>query len=205
MEDVFPSEYFSKQDSSQDERFYLYPRKVVHIDEIAINNLKTQLEELLPPQGVYLDLMSSWRSHIPVGLNPARVVGLGMNADEMADNPQLDKYVVQNLNKTPVLPFEDATFDAAICTVSVQYLTNPVAVFAQVNRVLKSGGVFVVSFSNRCFPTKAVAVWLAMGDRQHIALVTNYFEQSSNWNGIQTNAVVPRHTDPIYVVSGNKR
>ncbi len=205
MEDVFPSEYFSKQDHSQDELFYLYPRKVVHIDEIAIANLKTQFAQLLPPKGVYLDLMSSWRSHIPAGLNPARVVGLGMNAEEMADNPQLDKYVVQNLNKTPVLPFEDATFDAAICTVSVQYLTNPVAVFVQVNRVLKSGGVFVVSFSNRCFPTKAVAVWLAISDKQHLALVTNYFERSANWNGIQTNAIVPRHTDPIFLVSGNKR
>ncbi|MDX1994487.1 MAG: class I SAM-dependent methyltransferase [bacterium] len=204
VENPFPAEYFQKQDPSDDDLFYTVPRKVVHIDDTAIANLKEQLAQLLPPGGVYLDLMSSWRSHIPDTLNPARVVGHGMNAAEMADNPQLDEYVVQNLNKNPALPFADGAFDAAICTVSVQYLTQPVAVFAQVNRVLKPGGVFVVSFSNRCFPTKAVAVWMATTDNQHMTLVVEYFERAGNWRDVTAGYAAPRGADPIYMVWGYK-
>ncbi len=97
----------------------------------------------------------------------ATVVGLGMNAAEMSDNPQLDSFVVHNLNREPALPFPDASFDAVVCAVSVQYLTRPVEVFTDVRRVLVAGAPLIVSFSNRCFPTKAVAVWLANGDAAH--------------------------------------
>lgn len=203
----FPSEYFARQDESDDSIFYMLPRLVVHIDDHAINALKVVFRDILPPGGVYLDLMSSWRSHLPEELKPARVVGLGMNAAEMTDNPQLDKHVVHNLNLDPVLPFEDDVFDAVICTVSVQYLTQPVEVFQEVNRVLKPGGVFVVSFSNRCFPNKAVAVWLATTDNQHLALVTQYFEESGGWRGINASAKrpsVPGTHDPLFAVSALK-
>ncbi|MEZ4675965.1 MAG: methyltransferase domain-containing protein [Caldilineaceae bacterium] len=152
--------------------------------------------KLLPPQGTYLDLMSSWRSHLPDELEPQRVVGLGMNAAEMADNPQLDEYVVHNLNENPTLPFTDEEFDAAICTVSVQYMTKPLELFREVNRVLQPGGLFIVSFSNRCFPTKAVATWLAGGDREHLGLVQQYFTAAGNWTEPQAAANTPRHADP---------
>ena len=129
--------------------------------------------EILPAHGRVLDLMSSWRSHLPhAGLG--QVTGLGMNAAEMADNPQLDTWLVHNLNREPRLPFDDASFDAVVCAVSVQYLVAPVEVFTEVRRVLVPGGPLVVSFSNRCFPTKAVAIWLANGDEIHRALVRGY-------------------------------
>jgi SAM-dependent methyltransferase len=176
----FPSEYFQRYDESDDSLFYTLPRKVVHIDDTAIHAVKILFKELLPPGGVYLDLMSSWRSHLPDDLKPKRVVGLGMNQAEMSDNPQLNQHVVHNLNVDPILPFEDEVFDAAFCTVSVQYLTHPIEVFAEVNRVLKSGAPFVVTFSNRCFPNKAIALWMATTDKQHLALVTQYFEESGN-------------------------
>lgn len=200
----FPPEYFDKQDKSDDEIFYVYPRKVVHIDDHAIDTVKSHFRDLLPPGGRYLDLMSSWRSHIPEELKPAHIIGLGMNAEEMADNPQLDEYIVHNLNKNPVLPFEDAAFDAAMCTVSVQYLTDPVAVFAQVNRVLKPNAPFIVTFSNRCFPTKAVAVWLVTSDEEHMALVTRYFRMAGNWHGIQTAQTQPPQADPLLAVWARK-
>lgn len=199
-ENPFPKEYFRRQDGSDDEEFYVYPRKVVHIDDHAIGALRDLFRRLLPPGGVYLDLMSSWRSHLPDDLKPKRVVGLGMNAEEMADNPQLEKYVVQNLNKQPTLPFEAGDFDAAFCTVSIQYLTRPVEVFQEVNRVLKPGGVFIVSFSNRCFPTKAVNVWTATSDTQHLALVAQYFEAAGNWVDIQADQKKRMLADPLYAV-----
>ena len=203
----FPKSYFSRQDESNDNLFYLLPRKVVHIDDHAIAALTQLYADVLPTGGLYLDLMSSWRSHLPEGLKPQRVVGLGMNAAEMQDNPQLDKYVVQNLNQNPTLPYENDLFDAVVCAVSVQYLIYPVEVFGEVNRVLKPGGVFVVSFSNRCFPTKAVAAWRSMTDEQHIDLVTQYFAESGNWQDVKNHAATPSTPyahDPLYAVWGSK-
>ncbi|MFW5696326.1 MAG: class I SAM-dependent methyltransferase [Phototrophicaceae bacterium] len=197
---IFPPEYFDKQDRSDDSQFYSFPRKVVHIDDGAINTVSSYFARLLPPGGTYLDLMSSWRTHLPAALRPETVVGLGMNAEEMADNPQLNEYIVHDLNREPELPFDSVTFDAVLCTVSVQYLQQPVAVFAEVNRVLKPGGVFIVTFSNRCFPTKAVAVWLVTSDQQHTALVSRYFELAGDWRDITAESKQPRRGDPLYAV-----
>ena len=195
-----PSAYFQRQDDQADEQFYSWPRPVVHIDEGAIHALTALLAKLLSAGGVYLDLMSSWRSHLPDDCQPTRVVGLGMNAAEMADNPQLDEYLVHNLNANPVLPWSAAEFDAVICTVSVQYMTKPLEVFREVNRVLQPGGLFVLSFSNRCFPTKAIAAWLTRTDEQHVALVESYFTTSGDWTTPKTAAHTPRHSDPLYAV-----
>jgi len=205
----FPADFFQRQDMSDDSFFYGAPRKVVHIDSHAIAALTAVYKELLPIGGIYLDLMSSWRSHYPPELKPSRVVGLGMNADEMSDNDQLDKYVVHNLNQNPNLPYESGLFDAVTCTVSVQYLTNPIAVFAEVHRVLKPNGQFIVSFSNRCFPNKAVAIWLSSTDEQHIALVGQFFQMSGKWAELtaqKTNPAegYPAHADPLYVVWAKK-
>ncbi len=199
-----PPTYFQRQDERADEDFYTTPRLVVHIDDGAIRALTALLAKVLPPQGTYLDLMSSWRSHLPAELAPTRVVGLGMNAAEMADNQQLDEHLVHNLNENPTLPFADEEFDAAICTVSVQYMTQPLAVFREVNRILKPSGLFVVSFSNRCFPTKAVATWLAGGDREHLGLVQHYFAAAGNWRESKAAVNTPHNADPLYVVWAQK-
>ncbi|MBI1278005.1 MAG: methyltransferase domain-containing protein [Anaerolineaceae bacterium] len=205
----FPADFFERQDMSDDSFFYSTPRKVVHIDENAIGALTEVYRELLPAGGTCLDLMSSWRSHYPPDLQVTRVIGLGMNKEELRDNPQLDKYLVHNLNQNPHLPYESNLFDAVTCAVSVQYLTNPIAVFEEVNRVLKANGVFIVSFSNRCFPNKAVAIWMSTSDEQHIALVGQYFQMSSNWKDLaaqKTNPAdgYPLRADPLYVVSARK-
>lgn len=205
----FPTDFFQRQDMSDDSLFYTSPRLVVHIDQHAINALTNVYCELLPTDGTYLDLMSSWRSHYPTDLNPTQIVGLGMNTQELAENTQLNSYLVQNINQTPQLPYPTNQFDAVTCAVSVQYLVDPVTIFAEVNRVLKPGGIFIVSFSNRCFPTKAVAIWLATNDEQHIALVGQYFKLSNNWSALnaqQTNPAegYPNQADPLYVVSAKK-
>ena len=201
----FPSRYFIRQDALDDALFYSVPRLVVHIDEGAIASLADRYREVLPPAGAYLDLMSSWRSHLPDSLQPSRVTGLGMNVAEMADNPQLDESVIHDLNRDPRLPFSDGQLDGVVCAVSVQYLTRPVDVFRGVNRVLKPGRPFVVSFSNRCFPQKAVAVWLSTNDGQHVELVRSYFTAAGNWTDLSTwdnrdEAGGPDGSDPLYVV-----
>ncbi|NWF68825.1 MAG: methyltransferase domain-containing protein [Chloroflexi bacterium] len=209
MSEILPPEFFARADESDDSHFYSAPRKLVHIDEGAITAVSEIFAELLPPTGDYLDLMSSWRSHLPAGFRPTRVVGLGMNAAEMADNPQLSEYVVHDLNKQAQMPFAAAEFDAAFCTVSIQYLTRPVQVFREVRRVLKPEAPFIVTFSNRCFPTKAVAIWLSTSDRQHMALVTQYFEAAGGWHHLNACRWQTRPTwfgagDPLYVVWARK-
>lgn len=147
--------------------------------------------------------MSSWRSHLPAGAGEA--VGLGMNADEMADNPQLARSVVHDVNHDPGLLFGDGEFDGAMCAVSTQYVTHPVLLFREVHRVLRPGAPFVVSFSNRCFPTKAVAVWLGTSDEQHVLLVRAYFEAAGGWTGATAEDRSPGGDDPLYVVWARRR
>jgi len=191
---------FTRDDESPDDRFYVVPRKVVHIDDGAIAALGALYAEILPAGGRLLDLMSSWRSHLPPGFRAGAVVGLGLNAEEMADNPQLGSHVVHNVNHDTRLPFGDAEFDGAMCAVSIQYVIHPVLLLREVRRVLRPGAPFVVSFSNRCFPTKAVAVWLDTTDEQHVRLVRAYFETAGGWADVKDEDRSPDHGDPLYAV-----
>jgi SAM-dependent methyltransferase len=172
-----PPEAFQKIDPSNDLLFYAEPRFVQHIDDAAIAALTRFYGQHVPQDGRVLDLMSAWVSHLPAGF-AGRVVGHGMNADELAANPQLDDFFVQNLNIDPALPLDDDMFDVALCCVGVQYLTQPDVVFAELARVLRPGAPVIVSFSNRCFPTKAVAIWRALDGRGHADLVAFYLSQA---------------------------
>ncbi len=136
---LYPPDAYAREDESPDGGFYGFPRKVVHIDDGAIVALGALYAEVLPPGGRLLDLMSSWRSHLPARAQAGEVVGLGMNAEEMGDNPQLTKSVVHDINRDPRLPFGDAEFDGAMCAVSIQYVTHPVLVFRELHRVLRPG------------------------------------------------------------------
>jgi SAM-dependent methyltransferase len=196
---LFPPEAYEREDQSADDRFYGLPRKVVHIDDGAIAALRGLYAEVLPAGGRLLDLMSSWRSHLPPG--DREVVGLGMNAEEMADNPQLTKSLVHDVNRDPRLPFGDAEFDGATCAVSIQYVIHPLRLFRELHRVLRPGAPFVVSFSNRCFPTKAVAVWLGTTDQQHRMLVRSYFDAAGGWRDVKDEDRSPDgNGDPLYAV-----
>jgi SAM-dependent methyltransferase len=197
--------FFRRLDEGDDELFYLAPRFVVHIDEAAIRTVGEIYASRLPHGGVILDLMSSWRSHLPAELRPARVVGLGLNLPEMEDNPALSELVVHNLNRTPRLPFAEASFDGAILTVSVQYLVHPVEVFADVGRVLRPGAPFIVTFSNRMFPTKAVAVWTEASEEQRVALVDLYFTGSAAFERIEVIDRSGGASDPIWAVLGYRK
>ena len=205
MPKPFPPEFFRRIDESGDELFYSSPRLVVHIDDHAIATVGEIYARLLPQGGAILDLMSSWRSHLPAHLRPARVVGLGMSRAEMEDNPALTEIVVHNLNDNLRLPFRYGEFDAAVVTVSIQYLIRPVEVFTDVGRVLKPGAPFVVTFSNRMFPTKAVAIWQHLGEHDRTDLVARYFMDSGAFENIE---VVDRSeptdppSDPVWAVAG---
>ena len=171
-----PAGAFAKQDNGDDLDFYAPARLVTHIDEGAVVALTACYRAQLREDARVLDLMSSWVSHLPSDRAYDAVVGHGMNAAELAANPRLDRWFVQDLNRDAALPLADRCFDAALCCVGAQYLQRPVAVFAEVRRVLAPGSPFIVSFSNRCFPTKAVAIWRSLDTNGHAALVRPYLE-----------------------------
>ena len=198
---------FTRQDESNDRLFYLLPRLVVHIDDQAIAAVGELFKATIPANSTILDLMSSWRSHWPHGYPKARIAGLGLNAVEMRENPDLDDYMVHDVNVDPRLPFDDDTFDAAVITVSIQYLIRPIEVFRDVHRVLKPGGLFLVVFSNRMFPTKAVRIWTMSEDQDRMQLVASYFQYAGGYEDLQTMYLNPQRgyaDDPVYVVMARK-
>ena len=198
-----PDGAFDKMDPAPDPAFYAQPRFVTHIDDGAIAAVTQLYRQTLPEGGAILDLMSSWVSHLPDDAAYAQVVGHGMNADELAANPRLSRWFVQDLNADPILPLQAETFGAACLCVSVQYLQRPVEAFREAARVLRPGAPFVVSFSNRCFPTKAVAVWQALGGPDQQRLVTAYM-QAAGFGAVRKWSHVPPGADPIWVVIGDR-
>ena len=192
-----PPAAFRRADESDDRQFYTWPRLVHHIDEGAQAAVTNLYRQHLSPGDDVLDLMSSWVSHLPPELELGRLAGLGMNAEELAENPRLTEHTVRSLNADPVLPYADGAFDAALCCVSVQYLTRPVEVFSEVGRVLRPGAPFVVTFSNRCFPTKAVAAWRALDDGGHAQLVAEYARQSDAFGPAEATVHRPAGGDPL--------
>lgn len=200
----FPPHIFRRQDETADAEFYHHPRFVTHLDDQAIAAVTQLYREYFAPNSALLDLMSSWVSHLPPEVAYRRVAGLGMNQAELRANPRLATYVVQNLNQDPVLPFADGEFDGAAICVSVDYLTQPVAVLRELARVLQPHAPLVITFSNRCFPSKAIAAWRALDSPGHLALVRQFLEAAGNWHGIELLDRSPQAwaADPLYAVVG---
>jgi SAM-dependent methyltransferase len=195
----FPPGFFDRADPFPDSAFYSSTRLVTHLDDGAIAAVGALYDEL-GISGDVLDLMSSWVSHFRTP--PERLTVLGMNADELDANPSAAVRVVHDLNADPRLPFPNESFDAVVCCVSVDYLTRPVEVFADAMRVLRPGGPFVCTFSNRCFPTKAIRGWLYADDERHCEIVEQYFRLAGGWDQprSQRRTAASDPGDPLFAV-----
>jgi SAM-dependent methyltransferase len=215
--DFLSAEALARDEETSDTRFYSEPRLVQHIDDTAIEMIKNTYGRFLRDGMDVLDLMSSWQSHLPEQLSFGRLVGLGLNQLELEKNARLSENVIQDLNLNPVLPYASNSFDAVVCTVSVEYLTNPIAIFEEVSRVLRNDGYFVVTFSNRWFPTKAIQIWKELHEFERMGMVLEYFHGSGGYKNLQTYSFrgLPRphddkyfpdlmYSDPVYAVWGQK-
>lgn len=179
MSPIYREDSFSRLDLSDDRLFYATDRFVSHLDSLALATVERIIGTLIVEENpVVLDLMASWDSHIPKYVKPAKVVGLGLNRHELEHNTVLSEIVLHDLNKVTNLPFPDSTFDVVINTASIDYMTNPVPVFQEVGRILKPGGLFLVIFSNRMFPEKAVKIWRESGEDERVLLVEDFFKAS---------------------------
>jgi len=201
LTDQLPDHMFNRQDDSADEAFYSTPRMVNHIDDATINEITRFYRETLSPEDDLLDLMSSWVSHLPVDVTYRKVTGLGMNLDELNANARLDEVLVHNLNKTPDLPFSDASFNAVMIVVSIQYLTRPFEVFEEIQRVLKPGGRCIVAMSHRLFPTKAIYAFQTLAPQDRVQLVKEYMRRSG-LSEIEFIDRSPEKADPLWIIQG---
>jgi SAM-dependent methyltransferase len=206
---------FRRQDESSDSEWYSQPRFVQHIDDPAISSLKAYYSSIINPSHSVLDIYSSWVSHLPPDLKPISMIGIGMNSLELQRNPHLTSFFVKDLNTVPNLSeIPSESTDIVICNVSVDYLTKPVEVFKEMNRVLKKGGTAHMAFSNRCFPTKVIGKWMGMSDEERRRWVGGYFWASGGWvdveevvlkeGGSRGGGVWGGYEDPLFVVRGRK-
>ncbi|MEZ5541851.1 MAG: class I SAM-dependent methyltransferase [Pseudomonadota bacterium] len=215
--DWFAGAPFARMDPRDDAQFYARPRLVHHLDRTATGIITALYQRLLAPGMRVLDLMSSWVSHLPAEIGDLRVSGLGMNAEELAQNAQLRERVVHDLNAAPVLPWPAHTFDAAVCTASIEYLTRPVEVLRELGRVLKPGAPCIFTFTERWFPTKAIALWSDLHPFERMALVLEFLRAADAFGNLGTESVrgYPRPaddkyadqlrlSDPVYAVWGRR-
>jgi SAM-dependent methyltransferase len=206
---------FAREDSRDDAEFYAEPRLVHHLDATALDQVRALYGRFLRPGMRILDLMSSWTSHLPAECEGLEVTGLGMNREELEKNPRLCRRVVHDLNVRPSLPFNDGAFDLALCTVSVEYLTRPLEVFREAARVLRPGGVFVLTFSERWFPPKVVRIWTELHPFERMGLVLHYFREAGGFDQLHSESVrgldrpaddkyagTLAFSDPVYAVWG---
>jgi len=203
----FSARDFSRTDEAPDSEFYRQPRFVTHIDDDAINALTAYYAKTVPHDSEILDLCSSWISHFPKDFPKKRAVGVGMNYDELKRNQFLDEYIVLDLNQKPELPFDDNSFDVITNAVSVDYLMKPQEIFAEMGRVLRPGGLAIMSFSNRCFPTKVSQIWLRTSDPEHVFIVGAFFHYAGMFEPAQGIDISPKpgRSDPMYVVQAKRQ
>ncbi len=202
-------------DEGEDSVFYERPRMVGHVDAQASAFLQAEYGARLPKGARVLDLMSSLQSHLPDDKGYA-VTGLGLNAEELAANPVLAERTVLDLNAEPRLPYNDASFDAVVCSLSIEYLTQPRRVLAEAARVLAPEGRCLVAFSNRWFPTKATRQWMDLHEFERMGLVLDYLADAG-FNDLATlsirnwwRPVDDPHiketwvSDPVYLVTASR-
>lgn len=215
--DFFKDKPFLRADENNDMLFYEKPRLISHVDKKARSIISGLYGNILKDGMMVLDLMSSWQSHIPGHVELDSLIGLGLNKEELELNFQLNNYLVHDLNEKPFLPFCDAEFDAVICSLSIEYLIKPFDIFNEVARVLKSGGYFITTFSNRWFPPKVIRIWTELYEFERMGLVLEYFIRNGKFKDIQTYSMrgLPRawddkyfpefpFSDPVYSVWGRK-
>ena len=189
------------REKDDDASYYHGARLVNHLDDTALNNLESIYSRLLCPGDKILDLMSSYNSHLSEDFRRSHITGLGMNKEELHQNKMLSYNLVHDLNTRPTLPFENSTFEAVICSLSIEYLTKPLEVMEEIARVTVPGGKFITTFSNRWFAGKEIQPWADLHEFERLGLVLDYYRRVGHFENIRTETIrgYPRPFDDPHI------
>ena len=191
---------FSRENEGDDGDFYRQPRMVHHLDSTARGHVESLYGRILQPGMRVLDFMGSWDSHLPDSLTGCTVEGIGLNEQELQSNSRLTAYRIQDLNTNTRLPFTSDSFDAVICTVSIEYLIRPREIIDELHRILKPQGPLVVTFSDRWFPGKEISPWKDLHPFERQGLILRYFLYHGGFDNLFTESIQgwPRPADDKY-------
>ena len=171
--EILNSNQRTKLDESNDLDFYASPKFVYHLDSNFRKELTNIYNEEFYDDSTILDLMSSWDSYLPTTKRYKKVLGHGLNKEELERNKYFDKYWIQNFNKDQKIPLETESIDFCLMVAAWQYLQYPENISMEISRILKNNGKLIIAFSNRAFWTKAPKIWTNSDENQRVNYVRN--------------------------------
>ena len=202
-----------KLDESNDQEFYSEPKFVYHLDSNFRQHLTTLYENEIADSSSVVDLMSSWDSYLPKGKKYKKVVGHGLNKQELEKNKIFDSYWIQNFNLNQEIPIEDGSFDYCLMVAAWQYLQYPENLTNEISRILSNKGKIIISFSNRAFWHKAPNIWTSSTEEERLkyvkkVLITNGFNDPKiirKFNQPAHNFFNFFNKDPFYCLIATKK
>ena len=201
-----------KLDESNDEEFYYNPKFVYHLDANFRQNLSDLYEREIDNNSTVLDLMSSWDSYLPKEKIYKKVIGHGLNKQELDKNKIFNSYWIQNFNLNQEIPLEKESVDYCLMVAAWQYLQYPENLTREIARILSDQGKIIVAFSNRAFWHKAPNIWTSSNEEERVkyvrrVLISNGFDEPKiikKFNKPALNIFNFSKKDPFYCLIAKK-
>ncbi|GBQ88048.1 class I SAM-dependent methyltransferase [Asaia krungthepensis] len=200
---------FTRANNDPDPEFYAGRSDSTQMDAGARTAVTALYQTALPASGVILDLMAGTLSHLPEESAHDTVIGLDVNGAALDANKSLTQRVVQDINERPRIDLPDSSLDAVCLCDGFAYLTDPVTILAEINRLLRPGAPLIVTFSDNFIPQKAVALWQALEPADRTRLITLLLDRAG-FADLDTGEVVPPEdltawNDTVHAVIGRKK
>jgi len=181
-----------KLDESNDEEFYSDPKFVYHLDANFRQYLTSIYNNEILNNSTVLDLMSSWDSYLPNKKKYKKVIGHGLNKQELEKNEILDSYWIQNFNLKQEIPLENGSVDYCLMVAAWQYLQFPENLTKEISRILNNKGKIIISFSNRAFWHKAPNIWTSSTEEERLIYVRKVLVS----NGFNEPKIIKKFNEP---------
>ena len=202
-----------KLDESNDEEFYSDPKFVYHLDANFRQCLSNVYKKEISDYSTVLDLMSSWDSYLPKGKKYKKVIGHGLNKQELKKNKIFDSYWIQNFNLNQEIPLDQESVDYCLMVAAWQYLQYPEKITKEISRILSCQGKFIIAFSNRAFWHKAPNIWTESTEEERVqyvrkVLILNGFHEPKiikKFNEPSLNLFNFLNKDPLYCLIATKK
>ena len=201
-----------KLDESNDEEFYSDPKFVYHLDANFRQYLSNVYKNEIAEYSTVLDLMSSWDSYLPKEKKYKKVIGHGLNKQELEKNKIFDSYWIQNFNLNQEIPLDGGSIDYCLMVAAWQYLQYPENLTKEIVRILSNQGKIIIAFSNRAFWHKAPNIWTTSTEEERVnyvrrVLISNGFKEPKiikKFNGQKFNLLPFLNNDPFYCLIASK-